>query len=83
MLDKLAKDGIPIQPVFITCDPARDTPEVLDAYLKDFHPGIIGLTGTFEQVKNTCKNSECIFNTTGCQTRSRLLGRPSDFLLFD
>lgn len=60
MLDKLAKDGIPIQPVFITCDPARDTPEVLDAYLKDFHPGIIGLTGTFEQVKNTCKNSECI-----------------------
>ena len=63
MLDKLAKDGIPIQPVFITCDPARDTPEVLDAYLKDFHPGIIGLTGTFEQVKNTCKKFRVYFST--------------------
>ncbi|KAI2786501.1 Protein SCO1 [Penicillium oxalicum] len=39
-------------PVFITCDPARDTPEVLREYLKEFHPGIIGLTGTYEQVKN-------------------------------
>ncbi|EMG49289.1 SCO1 Protein SCO1 [Candida maltosa Xu316] len=63
MLDKLERDGVPMQPVFITCDPARDTPAVLDAYLADFHPGIIGLTGTYEQVKNCCKKFRVYFST--------------------
>jgi protein SCO1/2 len=39
--------------VFISVDPERDTPEKLKAYLntKGFPPGVIGLTGTPEQVK--------------------------------
>ena len=36
-----------VVPVFITCDPARDTPEVLKTYLSEFHPGFVGLTGTY------------------------------------
>ncbi|MCJ1452731.1 Cu-binding protein [Mycoblastus sanguinarius] len=43
----------PLLPVFITCDPARDTPSVLKSYLKEFHPGLVGLTGTWEQIKDT------------------------------
>lgn len=39
-----AKDQADIAPVFITVDPARDTPEKLKAYL-GFDPRIIGLTG--------------------------------------
>lgn len=35
-----------IQPVFITIDPERDTPEVIKAYLSSFHPDLIGLTGS-------------------------------------
>jgi protein SCO1 len=31
--------------VFITVDPARDTPEILKSYLSSFDPRIIGLTG--------------------------------------
>ncbi|RAL12201.1 SCO family protein [Aspergillus homomorphus CBS 101889] len=50
-------------PVFITCDPARDTPEVLREYLKEFHPGIVGLTGTYDQVKNVCRQYRVYFST--------------------
>ncbi|MCJ1304455.1 Cu-binding protein [Hypocenomyce scalaris] len=38
-------------PIFITCDPARDTPSVIKSYLAEFHPAMVGLTGTWEQVK--------------------------------
>jgi protein SCO1/2 len=40
-----------IQPIFITIDPARDTPAVLKQYVSAFHPRLIGLTGTPEQIK--------------------------------
>ena len=39
-----------LQPVFISVDPLRDTPEQLDEYLSYFHPKISGLTGTPEQI---------------------------------
>lgn len=35
---------------FVTVDPARDTPERLATYLRQFDPSIIGLTGTDEEL---------------------------------
>ncbi|ANZ75858.1 BA75_03080T0 [Komagataella pastoris] len=64
MLDELkSKYNIQIQPIFITCDPARDTPAVIEEYLKDFHPDIIGLTGTYDKIKECCKNFRVYFST--------------------
>lgn len=34
-----------VLPVFVTVDPARDTPAVLHRYVAAFHPRMIGLTG--------------------------------------
>lgn len=53
----------PLLPLFITCDPARDTPAVLKHYLAEFHPGLVGLTGTWEQIKDVCKKYRVYFST--------------------
>jgi protein SCO1/2 len=39
-----------VQPIFITVDPARDTPEVVGEFTSAFSDDIIGLTGTQEQI---------------------------------
>jgi len=39
-----------VQPVFVTVDPARDTPPVLKAWLAAFDPRMIGLTGSPAQI---------------------------------
>lgn len=44
-----------LQPVFISVDPARDTPEQLADYLSYFHPKISGLTGSPEQIAQVKK----------------------------
>ncbi|OBV10200.1 SCO family protein [Erythrobacter dokdonensis] len=49
--DKAAKT----QPIFITIDPERDTPEVVGEFAAAFSPDIIGLTGTPEQIAAAAK----------------------------
>lgn len=53
-LDILEERSIPLtrlQPLFITVDPERDTVEQMALYVSLFHPTLLGLTGTPEQVK--------------------------------
>ena len=51
-LDKLGADSGRIIPVFITVDPARDTPPVLKSYLAAFGPRFVGLTGKPSEIAN-------------------------------
>lgn len=43
-------------PIFITCDPRRDTPAVVREYIKDFHPDMIGLTGEQDEIRKVAKS---------------------------
>lgn len=50
-VDILEERGIDVKPVFISVDPARDTPEVMGEYAEMMHPKMLGLSGTEEQAK--------------------------------
>jgi protein SCO1/2 len=52
--DILAKQGLDVTPVFISVDPARDTPQVLGDYVSNFDH-LVGLTGTEAQVALAAK----------------------------
>ncbi|MFA5581679.1 MAG: SCO family protein [Paracoccaceae bacterium] len=49
-LNILTDRGLDAQAAFITVDPARDTPEVVGEFAGMFHPDMMGLTGSAEQV---------------------------------
>ncbi|KAK1788769.1 hypothetical protein P4O66_002581 [Electrophorus voltai] len=53
VVDLLDKDaGLPlVQPLFITVDAERDDVTAMAKYVSDFHPRLLGMTGTPEEVK--------------------------------
>jgi protein SCO1 len=50
-IDGLGAGGEAVQPLFITVDPGRDTVSHLVDYVPLFHPRLIGLTGSAEQIQ--------------------------------
>eukprot|EP01118_Nematostelium_gracile_P019598 TRINITY_DN9141_c0_g1_i1.p1 TRINITY_DN9141_c0_g1~~TRINITY_DN9141_c0_g1_i1.p1 ORF type:complete len:301 (-),score=64.98 TRINITY_DN9141_c0_g1_i1:3-905(-) len=45
-----------VQPLFVSVDPLRDNVAQVRKYIKDYHPNLIGLTGTPDQVQKACKS---------------------------
>jgi protein SCO1/2 len=58
---ELGKQGDRLQGVFVSVDPQRDTPEVLKAYVANFDPSFVALTGTPEQIEQAAKNFKVFF----------------------
>jgi protein SCO1/2 len=54
-LDGLGPAGEPVQPLFITVDPEKDTPEQLKGYVALFHPRMVGLTGDARQIQQVAR----------------------------
>jgi len=54
-LDKLGQRSQQVVPIFITIDPERDTPKVLNDYMKAFGPSFVGLTGSATEIKDVEK----------------------------
>jgi protein SCO1/2 len=51
-----------VQPIFITVDPRRDTPDVLRRFTAAFHPRIIGLTGSEAEIAAVARAYGIYFN---------------------
>ncbi len=62
-VDLLKSRGHEVTPVFISIDPARDTPEVMKDYTESMYPGMIGLTGSEEQVKAAAQAYKAYYKT--------------------
>jgi len=57
----MGPDGDRLQVIFITLDPERDTPKVLDAYVKAFDPSFVALYGSLEETAATAKEFKVFY----------------------
>ena len=60
-VDILAERGIDVQPVFISVDHGRDTPESLDIYTAAIHDDMLGLTGSEDQIREAAKAYRVVY----------------------
>jgi protein SCO1/2 len=74
-LQRLGPDARELQPLFISVDPDRDTPDVLAAYTRSFDSRIVGLTGSAEQIADVAKEYGAYY--AGHRTGSG----PDDYLM--
>jgi protein SCO1/2 len=64
----LGDQGGKLQGIFVTVDPERDTPEVLKAYMANFDPSFLALTGTPEQLAAVAKDFKIYYKRVEGQT---------------
>jgi cytochrome oxidase Cu insertion factor (SCO1/SenC/PrrC family) len=67
VLEELGDRAEQVQPLFITVDPERDTPEVIAAYVINFDRRILGLTGSPEQIKRAAQAFRAYYAKSGQQ----------------
>jgi len=60
-LKMLGPQAADIQPVFITLDPARDTPQVLREYAPAFHPNFVALRGTEAETQRIARSYKVFY----------------------
>lgn len=51
-----------MQPIFITVDPDRDSVPAIAAYVKEFSPKLIGLTGNTDQISQATRAFRVYFS---------------------
>ena len=85
VMEGLGKEADKVQPIFVTIDPERDTPAVLAEYVPLFNAGIVGLTGTPEQIEQTSKTFPIFFERIedAAATDGYTMGHTSHLFLFD
>lgn len=49
-LDEMGEEAGKVRPIFVSVDPDRDTRDVIAEYVSNFHPRMVGLTGTAEEI---------------------------------
>jgi protein SCO1/2 len=80
----LGKDGERVQGIFITLDPARDTAEVLKAYVTNFAPDFLALRGDDAQTAATAKAFKVFYKKVEGKTpTSYTLDHSAGSFIFD
>lgn len=80
----LGAQGDRVQGVFVSLDPERDTPEVLQAYAAAFDPSMVALTGSPEQIMAVAKDFKVFFKKVeGKQPGSYTLDHSAGMYVYD
>ncbi len=61
VLQTLGDDGSKVQVLFVSLDPERDTPDILQAYVSSFHPSFIGLRTDLARTTETAQHFKVYF----------------------
>jgi len=80
-LNELGPKAKGVQGIFITVDPARDTPAHLKSYVANF-PGLIGLTGSEDQVRAAARAYRVYYRKAG-EGKDYLMDHSSIIFLMD
>lgn len=85
VMEGLGKDTDRVQPLFISIDPARDTPSALADFVPQFDAGIIGLTGTPGQIDQIAENFRIFYERIeeAQAPDGYTMGHSSQLFLFD
>lgn len=85
VLAQLGGEANALQPLFITVDPQRDRPEVLQQYTRSFDPRIIGLSGDPQQIADAAQAYGAYYtlHKTGPRTEDYLIDHSSYIYLMD
>ena len=79
-LDKLGRLAGEVQPIFITIDPERDTPEAVREYVEAFDPRIVGLTGTPAEIAKVAKEYRVYYKKQAGKNSEDYLMEHSSFV---
>ncbi len=82
-IDQLGRKGDAVQPIFITVDPARDTPEQLKAYAENFHPRLLALTGSAAQIAEIARAYKVFYQPVKQAAGDYLMDHSSIVYLMD
>ncbi|MGY9056214.1 MAG: SCO family protein [Alphaproteobacteria bacterium] len=80
-IDALPADAN-VTPVFITIDPERDGVEEVKAYAEAFHPKMVGLTGSIEQIKQVTQAYRVYYAKAGTGAGQDYLMNHSSIIYF-
>jgi cytochrome oxidase Cu insertion factor (SCO1/SenC/PrrC family) len=84
--DAMSKPGSKaksLTPIFITIDPARDTPKVLKTYLASFGPRFVGLTGSADDIKKVATEYRVYYAKHPLQGGGYAMDHSSELYLLD
>ncbi len=84
VMQKLGPDGSRMQVLFVTVDPARDTPELLAKYVPSFNPTFLGLYGDNAAIGKVTKDFKIVHQIQEGKTpESYTIAHTAASLVFD
>jgi len=82
-LEALGPDADKLTVLFVTVDPARDTPAQLKTYLSAFDPRIVGLSGSAKQVADAASKYRIVAEKVATSDGSYTMNHTASVFLFD